>query len=76
MSAPAITESPWLSTEDLAVYLRRPSAEAARKWASRHGLVPARAGRTLLYARIDVDAMITGGVPEELRLVGGRGCRR
>jgi hypothetical protein len=72
--ARAVEISPWLSAEELAVYVRclshegAPSAEAARKWAKRHGVVAAHRGRCVLYARADVEAALTGG----LRLVHGR----
>jgi hypothetical protein len=73
MSIP-IAQSPWLSVIELAIYIRAlkadgsPSADAARMWARRHGVVPGHRGRRVLYARADVEAALTGG----LHLLYGR----
>ena len=55
-SAPAV--SPWMTTEELAAYLRMKTRDAARMWARRRHLTPVKAGRQLLYARFDVDVCL------------------
>jgi hypothetical protein len=70
--------SPWLSLVELAVYIRclkadgSPSADGARMWAKRHGVVSGHRGRCVLYARVDVEAALTGG----LHAVYGKTKRR
>lgn len=59
--------SPWMSTAEAAEYLRRPSAEALRKFLKRHGIATARVGRRVLVARADLDRAI--GAAHRMRLV-------
>ena len=54
-----MSESPWLTTEDLAALLRYATVSGARKWARQHGLIPVRRGKALLWARRDVQAQLT-----------------
>jgi len=49
---------PWLSSLDGARYLRRPSRDAFRKWARRHGVVAVSSGGRMLYAKADVDRVL------------------
>lgn len=54
--------SPWMNSEELREYLRKPTLDAARIWARRRRIVPVRAGGTLLYARADVEKALTPAV--------------
>lgn len=58
MSSSPDAKSPWMNTASVAELLDKPSREAVRKWARRHGVVPRRCGRLLLYARRDVEAAL------------------
>ncbi len=63
-----MNESPWLSLEELAVYTRclkadgSPSLDGARMWAKRNGVIAGHRGRRVVYAKVDVDAALTGGL--------------
>ena len=57
--APAyVATLPVLTRDQVAAYLQLPSADAARKWAKRVGLVPLRLGRAVRYTRRDIDRAI------------------
>lgn len=50
----------YLNTDEAAHYARRPSREAFRKWAQRHGieLLKPEGGRAILVRRTDIDAVL------------------
>lgn len=64
-----MSPSPWLTTEEAREYLRRPTAEAVRKFIRRHGIATARVGRRVLVARADLDRAI--GAAHRLTLIHG-----
>ena len=47
-----------MTVAEVAVYLRKPTNAAARKWLKRSGLPLVRAGRTLMVDRRDLDKHI------------------
>lgn len=49
---------PWLSALHAAEYLDCPSIQAFYMWYRRHRIVPAKRGRSLLFARADLDRAI------------------
>lgn len=56
--------SPWMSTEDIAEYLRYTGTARLRsvyRFIKRKGLVPVRDGRRVLVARADVERALTHG---------------
>lgn len=45
----------YMTADEAAIYLRFRTTKAFRSYAARHGLVPCRDGRRVLYARLDLD---------------------
>lgn len=53
-------KSPYMDTEEARIYLRKPSREAFRRWAERHGVTILRCGRRLLVDRRELDRVLQG----------------
>lgn len=51
----------WLTVRHATEYLDFPSVNAFRLWARRHGVASARCGKSLRFARRDLDAAVKAG---------------
>lgn len=55
------TAKVWLTTKSAAAYLDFSTVHAFRQWATKHGIASARCGKTLRFARRDLDAAVKAG---------------
>lgn len=56
-----LRDKTWLTAEHAADYLDFSTVHAFRQWARKAGIATARRGRTLLFARTDLDAAVKVG---------------